>query len=338
MRKLLSITGAIALALLGSPSLAAAAPPPDAGHGAHFRLAWLANDPANTYDSAILTGIRDQASKSQSTVDPFYAGFDPSVQLAQCSQALATNAYDALIVIAVDNIGIGQCVSEAHAKGVPVAAVDLVIGPDQTSVQPQLPGQVAASFVPASRWGDGVAAIAPEVCAGLNPCNVFYVAGIASFPVDQYGLNAVSQAAASNLSIKLIGSGEAFYDTATARQVVGDALAAHPQINVVIASGDQMALGAEQAAGDHGTTLRIVGAGAGASALTAVRNGRWFATFTTLPRTEGEIVTSLLVNALRNRQAPPTGVDPVAASGLPAWWTQATLAQYPGFTGEWPGP
>jgi ribose transport system substrate-binding protein len=338
LRQRLAVIGATVVALAGGLSVAAAWPPPDAGHGAHFRVAWLANDPANTYDNAILAGIRDVAARSHSTVDPFFAGFDPSVQLDQCGEALATGVYDALIVIADDPIGIGQCVGDAFAQGVPVAAVDLVMGEDQTTVQPQLPGEVAASFIPASRFGEGVAAIVPQVCAGLTPCNVYYVAGLASFPVDQYGLDAIAQAAAASPEVELIGQAEAFYDTATARQVVDQALTAHPEINVVIASGDQMALGAEQAGQGRGVALRIVGAGAGASALSAVRDGRWFATFNTLPRTEGAIAMKLLVNALRNRQADPVGIDPVASSGLPVWWTQATLAQHPDFVGEWPGP
>jgi hypothetical protein len=44
------------------------------------------------------------------------------------------------------------------------------------------------------------------------------------------------------------------------------------------------------------------------------------------------------VKALRARPAAPAGVNPVADSGLPVWWTQAALAAHPHFTGEWPGP
>ncbi|HEX2698760.1 MAG TPA: substrate-binding domain-containing protein [Acidimicrobiales bacterium] len=166
---------------------------------------------------------------------------------------------------------------------------------------------------------------------------MFYLAGLASFPIDQIGL-AAAQAAADGTSVNLAGSAEAFYDTTVARDVFAAALAADPTINAVIASGDQMALGAEQAAADAGLSVRIAGAGAGSSALDAVREGRWYATATSLPRTEGRLVTELLVRALRVRPAAPAGVDPVAESGLPLWWTAATLAEHPELTGEWPGP
>ncbi len=334
----LALTGlaALGMAALGAPTVAAS--PGGSGHGAHFRVAWLANDPANQYDAAIRTGIEEVTAKANSTVDAFFAGFDPAVQLQQCADALASGIYAALIIIAADPLGILPCVESAHAAGVPVAAVDLPIGPDPTTAQPQVPGVVASSLIPSSDWGGAVTQVVPGLCAGLDPCNVYYLAGLLAFPVDQFGL-AAAQAAAdrSSPSITLAGSGEAYYDTGYAREVFAAALAADPTINAVIASGDQMALGAEQAALDAGTSVRIAGAGAGASALDAVRQGRWYATFTTLPRTEGRIVTDLLVRALRVRPSEPAGVNPLAVAGLPIWWTQATLAAHPGFTGEWPG-
>ena len=72
----------LAAAILSLPMMLTAAAPP--------RFAWLANDPANTYDAATLAGIRDITGLVHATVDPFYAGFDGPTQLAQCRQALAS--------------------------------------------------------------------------------------------------------------------------------------------------------------------------------------------------------------------------------------------------------
>jgi ribose transport system substrate-binding protein len=331
--------GAVAiLGALVAPASVAHADAGGNGHGSHFRFAWLANDPANTYDAATLAGIREVAAESKSTVDPMYDGFDLPTQLDQCRQAVASGIYEGLFITAADPVGIEPCVSNAQHHDVAVVAVDLPIGPDQTTVQPQVPGEVGASFIPASRFGEDIGGFVPQLCAGLNPCNLLYVAGDESFPFDQYGLAGVRAAAASHPSVRLIDHQQAFYDTATARQVVDQELAAHPEINAVIASGDQMALGAEQAASQRGVTLRILGAGAGASALQAVRSGRWVATFNALPKTEGRLGANMMLKALRDDNAKPTGLDPVLSAGLPRIWTPATLAQYPSFTGEWPGP
>jgi ribose transport system substrate-binding protein len=337
MRRRLLVMAMAATAAIGSVAPVGAAPGGN-GHGANFRLAWLANDPSNQYDNAIRAGIEEEAARAHATVDAFFAGFDPGVQLEQCAAALDAGVYAALLIIAADPIAIIPCVEAAHAAGVPVAAVDLPVGPDQTTVEPQVPGVVAASLIPAGEWGTAVSAMVPDVCAGLASCNIFYLAGLLAFPVDQFGLAAAAAAADQSTAINLAGSAEAYYDTGYARDIFAAALDADPTINTVIASGDQMALGAEQAAVAAGRSVRIVGAGAGASALDAVRRGRWHATFNTLPRTEGRLATELLVKALRARPAAPAGVNPVADSGLPVWWTQAALAAHPHFTGEWPGP
>ena len=324
-----------AIIVAGFTSEAIAANAGGNGHGSHFRFAWLANDPANPYDNAILGGIRDAAAKSHSTVDPFFAGFDPDTQLSQCFSALQTGQYDGLLVIAASPTGILPCVDAARNANVKVVAVDLPIGPDPTTVQPQVPGQVGACFITAPHFGQAVEDIIPRACEGLDPCDVLYVAGLFSFPFDQFGLDGVQQAVAANPSIHLVAQAEAFYDTNIARQVVSDALVAHPEINLIMASADQMALGAEQAADAANIPVVIVGAGAGTDGIAAVRAGRWFATFNALPRTEGRIATELMVKALRNRNFRPIGIDPVTESGLPDMWTQANLAQHPNFVAEW---
>ena len=280
MRRHLLATAMAATAALASVAPVGAAPG-GSGHGAQFRLAWLANDPANQYDNAIRAGIEEEAAKAHATVDAFFAGFDPGVQLEQCAAALDAGVYSALLIIAADPIAILPCVEAARAAGVPVAAVDLPIGPDLTTVAPQVPGVVAASLIPAAEWGPAVSAMVPDVCAGLAPCNVYYLAGLLAFPADQIGLAAAGAAADQSPTVNLVGYAEAYYDTGFARDVFAAALDADPAINTVIAAGDQMALGAEQAAMAAGRSVRVVGAGAGASALDAVRVGRWHATFNT---------------------------------------------------------
>jgi ABC-type sugar transport system substrate-binding protein len=217
-------------------------------------------------------------------------------------------------------------------------AIDLPIGPDPATVQPQVAGEVGASFIPASRWAHAVEAILPQACQGLDPCNVLYLAGDEALAFDQLGFQAVQRAVASHPSLHLVGEDQAFYDTTTAKQVMIHQLTVTPGINLVVAAGDQMALGVEQAATSLGRKVRIIGAGAGASAITAVRLGRWFATFNALPRTEGKLGAALMVLHLVEPAFPPIGIDPIAFSRLPDMWTQATLAQHPSFVPQWPGP
>ena len=135
-------------------------------------FAWLANDPNNTYDNATLAGLREVMTPTGATVEPYFAGFNGATQLAQCRAALALNKSTGLFVSAADAVGIIPCVTEAKAKCVPVVATDLPIGPDTGTVQPQVPGQVGASFIPATSWAAAVKSIIPQACAGLSQCNV----------------------------------------------------------------------------------------------------------------------------------------------------------------------
>jgi ABC-type sugar transport system substrate-binding protein len=307
-------------------------------HVQHRRLAWLANDPTNTYDNATYAGMTDIAGALGYAVEAFYAGFDLSTQLAQCHQALRSNRYDGLLIDADDAVGIEPCVAEADQAAVPVVAIDLAIGPNPATVRPQVAGEVGASFIPASRWAKAVKTILPQACQGLNPCNVLYLAGDEALAFDQLGFQAVRSAVAANPTLRLVGEDQAFYDTATAKRVMIHQLTVHPAINLVVAAGDQMALGVEQAATELGPKVRIIGAGAGASAISAVRQGRWFATFNALPRTEGQLAAAIMELHLVDRELPPVGVDPIAFSALPDMWTRTTLAQHPNFVPQWPGP
>ena len=50
----------------------------------------------------------------------------------------------------------------------------------------------------------------PDVCAGLASCNVFYLAGVLAFPVDQFGLVAAMAAADQSPSVNVAGYAEAY--------------------------------------------------------------------------------------------------------------------------------
>jgi ribose transport system substrate-binding protein len=173
------------LALVWSAPLAANDGTRD--HVRHHRFAWLANDPANTYDNATLAGIGDVAGALGYAVDPLYAGFDLNTQLSQCRAALQSHRYDGFFVGADDAVGIEPCVAEAHRARVPVVAIDLPIGPNPATVEPQVPGEVGASFIPASRWAKAVKQILPQACQGLDPCNVLYLAGDEALAFDKLG-------------------------------------------------------------------------------------------------------------------------------------------------------
>jgi ribose transport system substrate-binding protein len=309
----------------------------DRGDERSVKIAYLANDPTNTYDGATREAIIAVAAGSHSKVFPFYAGFDPTVQLQQCFQALDARTYDAIILTAADSNAIIPCVTEAKARHVPVVAVDLPIGPDITTFEPQVPGEVGSVLVPPADWGTDLASLVVDACGSQSACDVAYIAGAFTVALDIAALQQLNAAAAAHSNIRIVATGQAFYDTPTAQAVATAMLAAQPTINVMIGAGDQMAQGAETAINLAGLPqpIKIIGAGAGAYGVSAVRAGRWYATFVALPREEGTFGAQIALAAARHKPIAQPGINPVQALGLPPFLTTTNQALFAGFQAEW---
>jgi ribose transport system substrate-binding protein len=231
-------------------------------------------------------------------------------------------------------------VTKAKQRHVPVVAVDLPIGADPATVEPQVPGQVGAVLIPAARWGAELTTLVVDRCASRAPCNVVYLAGAFAIPFDAIALAALDAAAASHPNLHVVARAEAFYDRATAAALTQQILHDQPSVQVIIGAGDQMAAGAEDAIVALGLAPRdfsLIGAGAGALAVNAVRERRWFATFVALPGDEGRLGADIAIRAVRRQHIPHPGIDPVERRRLPRFFTQDNQARFAHFTPEWPG-
>lgn len=309
-------------------------------NGQPTRVAWLGNTPDNTYDNATFDGAREIARRMGSTVQAYYCGYDPQVQLQQCYDVVRVGRHDAILINANDGVSIMPCVSAAARRGMAVVATDLPIGPDPASVQPQHRGQSGAVLTPAAKFGATVPAVIDELCQGVASCNLVYLAGSFGINYDSLAIAAINSLVARSPHIHLVGLQEAFYDQGTARALMSDLLARDANVQVVVAAGDQMARGVEEAVAAFGPTptpIKIVGGGAGAYAVEAIRAGRWYGSFVTLPYDEGVLGAQIAIRTVRNQLVRERGIDPVVRAGLPAFLTAANLDQFQRFTPQWPG-
>lgn len=304
------------------------------------RIAWLGNDPSNTYDNANRDASAVVAFLMNASLTPFYSGWDPEVQLDQCYGAIRSGRYDALIILAADPIGIVPCVEEAGQRGIPVVASDLQIGPDPTTVEPQVPGQVGAVLVPPAKWGAELGALVTDLCASRTECNVVYLAGSFGVALDQIAIQELEEVDAAHSHIELVATAEAFYDRATAYGIAHDLLSADSNVHVIVGAGDQMAQGVEEAIADLGLVsngIDIVGAGAGAYGVQAVRDGRWHATFMALPADQGVHSAFIAIMAARGLPILDAGIDAVELRGYDAFFTEDNQNDFFGFIPQWPG-
>lgn len=308
--------------------------------GKPVKIAWLGGTPENTYDMANLDGARDVAKLFHGQVKPFYSYYDPAAQLQQCKDVVKSGKYDAILVIAASATEIIPCVTKASAAGIPIVATDLPIGPDATTTEPQVPGQTGAVLTPASEFADSLDGIVAGACADVAPCRIVYLAGTFDIVYDQLALAALDDIVAANPNVEVVSAQEGFYDTDTSYAIVEGLIADDVDFDLVIAAGDQMAMGAEWAIADAGIpegTIAIAGGGAGEYGVQAVRDGRWYSTFVTLPYDEGALAAAIALAAARCLPVWDDSIDPVELRGLPHVLTADNLEEFEDFEAQWAG-
>ncbi|MFT3754916.1 MAG: substrate-binding domain-containing protein [Pseudoxanthomonas sp.] len=176
-----------------------------------------------------------------------------------------------------------------------------------------------------------------KTCGTTNPCNIVFFAGFFSSIIDVIAMRDLNAAIQAHPNMKLVSSQEAFYDTATAKQLAKNLLAQNRNIQVFATSADQMAKGVEQAVNEANLTKRpeITGAGAGAYGVDATKAARWEGTFIALPYDEGYLGTRMAVRAARGQRLDSSGIDPVARRRLPSFLTTENQAQFANFVPQW---
>jgi ribose transport system substrate-binding protein len=109
-------------------------------------------------------------------------------------------------------------------------------------------------------------------------------------------------------------------------------LLANPDVDVIIGSS-QAILGAEQAVEDAGLTgqVALIGNGAPRQAVTAVRDGRWFAIWADVESSAGKEAASVAIRAARGEEV-PSSVDTTQLLPTP-FGTAENLPE--DFEGQW---
>ena len=116
---------------------------------------------------------------------------------------------------------------------------------------------------------------------------------------------AIDQAKAKYPNVQVVSDQPGNYDPRVALRVIGDALRAHPDIDVVISPWDDMTRGAEQAivaAGEKpGKDVRIYSTGATKVGVQRVKQGAWNETSIFLPFEESYYAAVALMMAFEGK-------------------------------------
>jgi ribose transport system substrate-binding protein len=309
-----------------------------AGDGEALRIAMFASSSQNGYNQAIWQGLQDAAAEDGNVETEIYDGeFNAEVQFNQMEDIVAAGQFDAFLVVPNDTVGIEPAIESAFDEGIPVATALFPIGPDLATLEPQVEGIITAA-APVEPQSEELAEGVVEYCQDIDPCRVIILIGQLQFPFDNVRYEAMSRVLDGHDNIVVLATGEGNYDRDQSLSVMQDLLQSHPEFEVLLSNADQHVSGAEIALEEAGLNLEemyIAGGGATETAIDAIREGRWSATATSFPYSEGYLAGQTLILQLRGQDFEQiidmTEAGPISESVI----TAETLEQHPDFEPEW---
>ena len=208
-----------------------------------LRIAFFGFAAANGFAQATWAGVQEGAAEIGAEVEFFDPVFDANTQISQIQDAITAGDWDAFIIQANDGNAVVPVIEEALEAGIPVVGEFTPIGPDYSTIEPQVEGLI---FVGAAPVDNGVilAEMAIEACEGVDPCNVVYLEGFRALPLDVARTDAFHSTIEAAAGVELIASVEGGYLPDTGLSAAQDVFVAHSVVHVMVGSA-QAILGAE---------------------------------------------------------------------------------------------
>ncbi|MCY3876672.1 MAG: sugar ABC transporter substrate-binding protein [Rhodobacteraceae bacterium] len=306
-------------------------------HAQTAKIAFFAASSQNGFNQATYEGVEEKAAKLGYETAIFDGKFDAAHQYSQIEDVLVSGNYEGFIIFPNDTVGIAGAFEQVIAAGIPVATVLFPVGPDLTTLEPQVEGITTTVASPPVDGATFQAQSVVEHCTGKDPCNVVIIIGAKIFPFDNLRLETFQAVLAEHGNIEVLAVGEGWYSPETSLTAMTDILQANSDVHVVLSNADQHLAGAEialEAAGYNVPDLYMSGGGAAAIAIDAIREGRWDATLAYFPRTMGAMAMEQIANAIEGK--PVTAVINMDEAGpVQAMIDKAVLDANPDFKGEW---
>ena len=286
---------------------------------------------ANTYWAAELQGARDIQKKTPGVkITVFDGQFNTNRQLGQLRDALVSKRYQAWFVGPNDGGPLTPTIKQAIKQGVKVGCSLVPCGPNIRSAKVQIPGQTifaGLGFYPNGRL---LGQLVVQGCRGINPCEVLWLPGLPTLPLEKARQDGLYSVIRSHKNIKVVGTVAGGYLAAPALKATQDALSAHPNLDVIVSSGDQMIAGAVRAAQASGKAgkIKMYGNGCTFEAKQLILQGKQTGCTVYLPRTEGRLVVQALVNAVNGKGKTGVSIDPTPRSPIGGLGTKANIRKF----------
>ncbi|MDW7739707.1 MAG: sugar ABC transporter substrate-binding protein [Bacillota bacterium] len=302
-----------------------------------FRVAMFHLVQANEYDQSRNDGMVATAAGQNVQVDFFSCEYDTQEQINQIQDAIAAGVYDAFIIHPNDSNAVVPSIEEALAEGIIVIGADGPFGPNTRSLDPYPEG--VTSIIGRTGWttGSWLGEAVVAAAEGMEEAKVAYLIGFQALTIDQDRFEALEEVIAPYDHIEVVSFQEGLYRRDTSREIMQNVFQANPDINIVVSSGDQMTLGAYDAAVEAGIAdgIMFIGNGCSREGWQAIKDGYFFASYADIPYTQGVLLIETVAAALRGETVPRSINLEDQRPPLPQEGPMITADNIEQFTGEW---
>lgn len=319
------VVGSTALGVVGSAGAAPAKGEAKVKKVPHVAFFGFATD--NSFAQATWKGVQKTAKKYKGTSFFFNGNFSATTQVSQMEDAITSGKYNIFVVQADNGTSVVPEVKAAIKKGIVVVAEFTQVGPNYAAIKPQVKGEI--SVVEDSVLnGKELGKLGIGACGHLSKCNVVYLQGDPTLPLDVARTKAALAELKSSSRVNVVGDPKGGYTPSTGETVTEDVLSAHPTVNVIIGSS-QAIEGATTVLKDHHLLgkVKLVGNGGSITAVTYVRKGDWYATFGIPEVTDGFKATLFGIKKLEGGK-PPVATNSATLGPNKGLWTQSVVKKH----------
>ena len=261
---------------------------------------------SNSFTQAVAKAVREQTEKlGAEFLDLTGPTYDGVAQVKAMQDQTVKGDAQVYVTLATDPVGAGSAAAEATAKGITVVAAFVPFGGEFDTLEPQVEGTYVVGETPIAN-GTVLGELAASACGDKSPCNVAYLQGLKSLPLDNARTEAFKAALKKEApNSKLVADPEGGYTPETGQKAAQDVMQANPNVDVMVGSS-QAILGATNVVDT--SKVKLIGNGSSTEAFDAVNSGKWFALY--YLDLEGMGRTSVDIGVLAaNGESPPNSIN-----------------------------
>ena len=278
----------------------------------------------NSFAQATWKGVQKEVKAYHGTATFLNGDFSATTQVQQLQTEIASGKYNVFVVQANDGSAVVPEIKQAIKKGIVVAAEFTQVGSNYAKIAPQVPGEISV-VESAVANGRDLGKMAIDACAKRSTCNVVYLQGDPTLPLDVARTRAVLAELKTDSHVKLLEDPTGGYLASTGETVTQDVLTAHPNVNVIVGSSQAIEGATIVLKGRHLLgKVKLVGNGGSTQAVNYVKAGTWYGTFGIPEVTDGATATKYGIEKLQGGH-PPVATNSANLGPAGGLWTKPVV-------------